>query len=179
VPAVIVWQSGDTSKSHAPRSVEVCWGAQVGKLERRDVSYVVYFAQDTADIVITNGACEAYGRSLNAIATQLQSEYTQISWQVVSDYANTPARPPTVVWQSGAQEELYVPQAGETCWGTYVGRYRDAGVSYVVFFARDNGAVAIFNGACERYGRSFADIVQVLQADYPAIRWVVVDAYQE
>jgi len=179
VPAVAVWQSGDASTSHAPRAGEICWGAQIGKLERRDASYVVYYAQDTAEIVITNGACEVYGRSLTVIATQLQSEYPQVSWQVVADYASTPARPPTVVWQSGAQEQWYDPQVRESCWGTYVGRYRDVGTSYVVLFAQDSGPVAIFNGACERYGRSFADIVQVLQADYPAIRWVVVDAYQE
>jgi len=104
VPAVAVWQSGDASTSHAPRAGEICWGAEIGKLERRDASYVVYFAQDTAEIVITNGACEVYGRSLTVIATQLQSEYPQVSWQVVADYASTPARPPTVVWQSGAQD---------------------------------------------------------------------------
>ena len=179
VQTAVMWTSGEgVTRLHEPRAGEICYGAQVGKLERRDTSYIVYFASDTASIAITSGYCELYGRSLADIVSQVRKDYGQLTWQVVSDYASAAPRPQPVRWESGPREQSYSPQAGEICWGEYVGRYRQPGTSYVVYFAENSAPITIFHGACERHDRSFSEIVRWVTTEaYPQLRWQVIAPY--
>jgi hypothetical protein len=85
--------------------------------------------------------------------------------------------PNRIFWPSGVGESSHTPQAGEICWGTYVGKYRETGTSFVVAFKSDTETITINNGACELYGRSFEEIFADLKNNYSDIKWTPIDNY--
>ena len=181
IPAVkqtITWQTGpDLSVKHNIRAGEICWGQKIGKFVNELHSYLVLFPNDITDMVITNGACEYNGRSFDAIVTAIKTDYSNINWVVVDNYDTAPAMPNRVFWTAGVGEKAHTPQAGEICWGTYVGKYRESGTSFVVAFQSDTETITINNGACELYGRSFTEIFADLKNNYPDINWTPIDNY--
>lgn len=181
IPRPIMWYSGMTSQPYAPHAGEICWGAKVGKFVNGMHSYIAYFPTNSAEIVITNGACERQGRSFDQIVQALTSEMNDIHWVTVRDYNTAAAMPDTVWWESGVgQEAVYAPHAGEICWGQYVGKYRQTDVSFIVAFKTESEPITIFNGKCELYGRTLDNIAQDLRnaPELVDVQWVVIDDYR-
>lgn len=177
VPVIQSWQSGTGAMTYAPRAGEICWGQTIGKLVNTRHSYLVQFTADTPDILIRNGACELFGRSFAQIEQDIKRDYTGVSWVVISDYTNASAMPAQVNWNSGPGEHPHSTIAGEICWGTFVGQYRQNNASFIVQFTQDTPNVIIKDGACELYGRTLAQIEQDVKAQYADVTWILIDNY--